>query len=168
MSCDGSRGTLPNMNRVDPRWPKAGIDDLRLQDDFDVLATPICRKPACHFVYVLCIDQKLSGGNSSTACNASRHQSVFVCIGIDEPRNNRIILISRCLQLLRPVNEPLATIGFRLILDPKACHLGVVCEMKPQRRGETQCPTIVIGADENRWSPPPISQMSVWLSLKAV
>src|ERR1700723_967007 len=74
---------LPDVDGADPWRSGATLDDLSLQDNFEILVRPILGQLAQHLVDVALIYEKLSRGHGSAPANTSGYDDGLVGFRVD-------------------------------------------------------------------------------------
>src|ERR1700676_491277 len=146
------------MNGADARWPGAPVNHLRFQNQFHVLLFPIARDLTEDVSHAMSIHQKFTSGYCPATADSGRHHNILIRVGIDEPSDDGVVLISPGFLLHGAVQHPATFPRVVAIFDPELIHFMVVCKMKAQRRSQPEGPAIVKGPDKYRRSSTQVRQ----------
>jgi len=144
---------LPDIYRADARRAGAVSNDLRFENNFNVLPFPIARYLLQHFFHAILIHQKLTRSDRAAAADACAYDYQLLDIGIGEARDDRVVRVRSGL-LLRTIHYPVVFSRIGTVLDPEFVHCGVVRKMVTQRRGQAQSPAVVECSDQDRRASP--------------
>src|SRR5580704_19620594 len=91
----GDKGNylLPDVDRADARGARTVSDDLRFENNFDVLPLPITRHLFQHFFHALLVHQKLAGSDSPASADACAYDHQLLNIGIDKARHDSVVRV---------------------------------------------------------------------------
>src|ERR1700730_17500769 len=156
------------MNRADAWRARATFNNLRFEDNFNVLEFPIARYLLEQVSHAMRVHQKLTGSNRATPTDARGYNHELIRVRIDQPCHYGVILVGAGLLLYGTIERPVMFSGIGPVLDPKLRHCSVVRKMKTQRGGQSQCPAIVERTNEDRWAAAKIGQSSAGLALHAI
>ncbi len=120
---------LPDIDGADARRAGAVSNDLRFENNFDVLSSPIARYLLQHFFHAIRVHQKLTRSDSAASADACAYDYQLLDVGIGEARDNGIVRVGSGL-LLRTIHHPVLFSGIGTVLDPEFLHCGIVSKVK--------------------------------------
>src|SRR5580700_3750415 len=123
--------TSPKIDGLDLGRPRFTIDDLRAQDHFNVFH--LCRWAlGANGLQQIGVGEELACGDGAAASNPRGHERGFAGGVIGEARDDRIIPIVICGDLLPAVHNPARLPGLRAIDNAEHCHVRIVGEVEPE------------------------------------